>query len=69
MWASDPYPGSMHDVVALDASGLLDGRPLRVDHQQGRLFSGRLRAFLGNGIMMVRPHEVQWSTKTTSTTS
>ena len=25
MWASDPYPGSMHDVAALDASGLLDG--------------------------------------------
>ena len=23
--ASDPYPGSMHDVAALDASGLLDG--------------------------------------------
>ena len=25
MWASDPYPGSMHDVAALDASGLLEG--------------------------------------------
>ena len=25
MWASDPCPGSMHDVAALDASGLLDG--------------------------------------------
>ncbi len=25
MWASDPYSGSMHDVAALDASGLLDG--------------------------------------------
>lgn len=25
VWASDPYPGSMHDVAALDASGLLDG--------------------------------------------
>nr|WP_315213890.1 transposase family protein [Actinomyces dentalis] len=25
MWASDPYPGSMHDVAALDASGLFDG--------------------------------------------
>ena len=25
MWTSDPYPGSMHDVAALDASGLLDG--------------------------------------------
>ena len=25
MWASDPYPGSMHDAAALDASGLLDG--------------------------------------------
>ena len=24
MWASDPYPGSMHDVAALDASGLLE---------------------------------------------
>ena len=23
--ASDPYPGSMHDVAALDASGLLEG--------------------------------------------
>ena len=23
--ASDPYPGSMHDTAALDASGLLDG--------------------------------------------
>ena len=26
--ASDPYPGSMHDVAALDASGLLEG----IDH-------------------------------------
>ena len=26
VWASDPYPGSMHDVAALDASGLLEGR-------------------------------------------
>jgi len=25
MWASDPYPGSMHNVAALDASGLLEG--------------------------------------------
>ena len=25
MWASDPYPGSMHDVAALNASGLLEG--------------------------------------------
>ena len=25
MWASDPYPGSMHDVAALDASGLPEG--------------------------------------------
>ena len=25
VWASVPYPGSMHDVAALDASGLLDG--------------------------------------------
>ena len=25
MWASDPYPGSMHDVAVLDASGLLEG--------------------------------------------
>ena len=25
VWASDPYPGSMHDVAALDASGLMDG--------------------------------------------
>ena len=25
VWASDPYPGSMHDAAALDASGLLDG--------------------------------------------
>ena len=25
VWASDPYPGSMHDVAALDAFGLLEG--------------------------------------------
>ena len=25
VWASDPCPGSMHDVAALDASGLLEG--------------------------------------------
>ena len=25
--ASDPYPGSMHDVAAPDASGLLEGDP------------------------------------------
>ena len=25
VWASAPYPGSMHDVAALDASGLLEG--------------------------------------------
>ena len=25
MWASDPYPGSMHDVAAPGASGLLEG--------------------------------------------
>ena len=25
VWASDPYPGSIHDVAALDASGLLEG--------------------------------------------
>ena len=25
VWASDPYPGPMHDVAALDASGLLEG--------------------------------------------
>jgi len=25
VWASDPYPGSMHDVAALDSSGLLEG--------------------------------------------
>ena len=25
VWALDPYPGSMHDVAALDASGLLEG--------------------------------------------
>ena len=25
VWASDPYPGSVHDVAALDASGLLEG--------------------------------------------
>ena len=40
VWASDPYPGSVHDVAALDASGLLEGMdrgngPLRVDRQQG----------------------------------
>jgi len=23
--ASDPYPGSVHDVAALDSSGLMDG--------------------------------------------
>ena len=28
VWASDPYPGSMHDVAALDASGLLNGLDL-----------------------------------------
>ena len=36
---------------------------------QGSLFSGRLVAFMGNDIMMARPHEVQWFTKTISTTS
>ena len=25
VWAPDPCPGSMHDVAALDASGLLEG--------------------------------------------
>ena len=25
VWASDPYPGSVYDVAALDASGLLEG--------------------------------------------
>ena len=25
VWASDPYPGSVHDVAALDSSGLLEG--------------------------------------------
>ena len=25
VWASDPYPGSMHDVAALDSAGLLEG--------------------------------------------
>ena len=36
MWASDPYPGSMHDVAALDASGLLEGMgSLRMDRRQG----------------------------------
>ena len=25
VWASDPYPESIHDVAALDASGLLEG--------------------------------------------
>ena len=36
VWASDPYPGSMHDVAALDASGLLEGMgSLRMDRRQG----------------------------------
>lgn len=42
--------------------GVEDGVP-------GSLFSGRLVAFMGNDIMMARPHEVQWFTKTISTTS
>ena len=25
VWASDPYPGSMHDVAAQAPSGLMDG--------------------------------------------
>ena len=25
VWASDPYPGSMHDVAAPGSSGLMDG--------------------------------------------
>ena len=36
MWASDPYPGSMHDVAALDAFRIAGGNgSLRVDRRQG----------------------------------
>ena len=45
--ASDPYPGSMHDVAALDASGLLEG----IDP------SGWIadKGYVGNGI--ITPHK------------
>ena len=47
VWASDPYPGSMHDVAALDASGLLEG----IDH------SGWIadKGYVGRG--MITPHK------------
>ena len=47
MWASDPYPGSMHDVAALDASGLLE----RMDP------SGWIgdKGYVGRG--MITPHK------------
>ena len=47
MWTSDPYPGSMHDVAALDASGLLEG----IDH------SGWIgdKGYVGRG--MITPHK------------
>ena len=36
VWASDPYPGSMHDVAALDAFRIAGGNgSLRVDRRQG----------------------------------
>ena len=36
MWASDPYPGSMHDVAAPGAFRTAGGNgPLRVDRRQG----------------------------------
>ena len=36
MWASDPYPGSMHDVAAPGAFRIAGGNgPLRVDRRQG----------------------------------
>ena len=36
VWASDPYPGSMHDVAAPGAFRTARGnRPLRVDRRQG----------------------------------
>ena len=45
--ASDPYPGSMHDVAALDASGLLEGiDPTRWIADKG---------YVGRG--MITPHK------------
>ena len=36
VWASDPYPGSMHDVAAPGAFRIAGGNgPLRVDRRQG----------------------------------
>ena len=56
--------------VGLDP-GLVEAVVSARDMEQGHrsLFSGRLVAFMGNDIMMARPHEVQWFTKTISTTS
>ena len=55
MWASDPYPGSMHDVAALDASGLLEGMDP----------SGWIgdKGYVGRG--MITPHKKppQWRTE------
>ena len=47
VWASDPYPGSMHDVAALDASGLLDG----IDPSGWTADKG----YIGKG--MITPHK------------
>ena len=45
--ASDPYPGSMHDVAALDASGLLEG----IDPSRWIADKG----YVGRG--MITPHK------------
>ena len=45
--ASDPYPGSMHDVAALDASGLLEG----IDPSRRIADKG----YVGRG--MITPHK------------
>ena len=47
VWASDPYPGSMHDVAALDASGLLEG----IDPSRWIADKG----YVGRG--MITPHK------------
>ena len=45
--ASDPYPGSVHDVAALDSSGLLEGIDI----------SGWIadKGYIGRG--MITPHK------------
>ena len=45
--ASDPYPGSMHDVAALDAAGLLEG----IDPSRWIADKG----YVGRG--MITPHK------------